>query len=91
MECGSSQGDVSDAVSKLKQETGDNILVYGSSTLVHTLMQHDLIDEYRLIVYPLILGEGERLFKDGAQKIDLEPMSATTTQKGVTLITYRKK
>ena len=52
-------------VSKLKQQPGQNILIYGSPTLVQTLMQHNLIDEYRLLAYPLVLGSGKRLFKEG--------------------------
>jgi dihydrofolate reductase len=51
-------------VSKLKQQPGQDILIYGSGELVHTLMQHDLIDEYRLMVFPIVLGSGKRLFKD---------------------------
>jgi dihydrofolate reductase len=85
------KGDVIDAVRGLKEEPGDDILIYGSSTLVAALLPHGLIDEYRFIVYPVILGKGERQFKDGAEKIALELISATTTQKGVTLLTYRKK
>ena len=85
------KGDVVEAVKKLKQEPGDDILVYGSSALVHTLMPHSLIDQYRLIVYPLVLGEGKRLFNDGARRIELDLISATTTQKGVALLTYGRR
>ncbi len=49
-------------ISKLKQQDGKDMLVYGSATLVHTLMQHDLVDSYRFLVYPVVLGEGKRLF-----------------------------
>jgi len=59
------KGSLPDEISKLKQQSGKNILVNGSATLVHSLMQHDLIDEYRLLVYPVVLGDGKRLFKDG--------------------------
>src|SRR6267154_6462235 len=82
------EGNLVEAVTKLKQEPGDDILIYGSSTLVQILMQHDLIDQYCLIVYPLVLGEGERLFKDGARKTKLNLMSTTRTTRGVTLLTY---
>lgn len=57
-------GDIIDGIKQLKAEDGKDILVYGSATLVETLMQHDLVDEYRLLIYPVILGEGKRLFKD---------------------------
>ena len=52
-------------ITKLKQEDGSDIVVHGSATLVQTLMQHDLVDRYRLLIYPVILGSGKRLFQDG--------------------------
>ncbi len=61
------EGDVAAEVSKLKQQPGQDILIYGSSGLVHTLMPHDLIDEYRIWVYPVIVGSGRRLFRDGSE------------------------
>ena len=60
------RGDVADEVSKLKHEDGGDILVVGSRTLVHGLVKHDLVDEYRLMVFPIILGSGRRLFPDDA-------------------------
>ena len=54
-------------------------------------MPHGVIDEYRFIVYPLVLGEGKRLFDEGTTKIELDLINATTTQKGVTLLTYSRK
>ena len=56
------QGDVVDEVAKLKQELDGEIVVYASVQLVHTLMEHDLVDELRLMVFPVVLGAGERLF-----------------------------
>lgn len=52
-------------ITNLKQQDGQDLLVYGSATLVQTLMQHDLVDRYRLLVYPVVVGEGKRLFSDG--------------------------
>jgi len=55
---------VAEEVSKLKQQPGRDILVAGSRTLIQTLMQHNLVDQYNLLVYPLVLGSGKRLFAD---------------------------
>jgi dihydrofolate reductase len=85
------EGDAVEAVKRLKQERGDDILIYGSSALVRSLMPHGLIDWYRLVVYPLVLGEGKRLFDGDTKTIELDLLSATTTQKGVTLLTYRRR
>src|SRR5262249_10271810 len=65
-------GGVVEAVKQLKHEPGEDILVYGSIDLVHTLRTHGLIDEYHFIVYPLILGEGKRIFHDDVNKIELD-------------------
>lgn len=74
-------------VSKLKQQPGQDILVAGSSTLVQTLMAHDLVDEYRLLVYPLVVGTGKRLFLEGsAAKLHLTESRAFKT--GVVALTY---
>jgi dihydrofolate reductase len=58
------EGDVAEAVAKLKQEPGGDILLNGSARLVHALIENDLIDEYRLMVFPVVLGSGKRLFGD---------------------------
>ena len=57
---------VVEQLTKLKQQDGKDIAVHGSATLVQTLMQHDLVDRYRLLVYPVVLGKGKRLFQEGA-------------------------
>ncbi|MEO8610343.1 MAG: dihydrofolate reductase family protein [Chloroflexota bacterium] len=59
------QNNVVDAITKLKQQDGNDIIVHGSATLIQTLMQHDLVDSYRLLVYPVIVGTGKRLFTEG--------------------------
>ncbi len=53
------------AITNLKQQDGKDITVHGSATLVQTLMRHDLVDRYRLLVYPVVLGKGKRLFQEG--------------------------
>src|SRR5258708_15531293 len=59
---------VAEEVTRLKQQPGLGILVAGSAQLVETLRQHDLVDEYRLLVHPVVLGSGKRIFKDGTEK-----------------------
>ena len=72
----------------LKQQPGQNILVYGSGQLVRTLMEHDLADEYWLLVYPLVLGSGKRLFND-KRKLTLKLMGAKTLNSGVAALSYQ--
>ena len=81
--------DVAGEVAKLKQQDGGPILVAGSRTLVHTLMEHDLVDEYRLMVFPVVLGSGKRLFPDSPHKTPLELVNTTTFATGVQVHTYR--
>jgi dihydrofolate reductase len=81
------KGDVVKAVSKLKQELDGEIVVYGSIQLVRTLMEHDLVDELRLMIYPVVLGAGERLF---AETSDKKPMRLVETKAGddIAFLTY---
>lgn len=79
---------VADEVAKLKQQAGQNILIYGSGELVHTLMQYNLIDEYRLMVFPVVLGWGKRFFKDGSD-LSLTLTETKTTSLGVAILTYK--
>jgi len=80
---------VAEEVSKLREQPGQDILLAGSAQLVHTLMRHDLIDEYRFMVYPIVLGSGKRLFKDGIDTKTLTLVDAKTTSTGVVILTYR--
>ena len=64
-------GDIPGEVSRLKRQSGNDILIYGSSQLMHTLMRHDLIDEYRFWINPVVVGSGKRLFPDGSTKAAL--------------------
>lgn len=81
--------DIGQQVMRLKREQGGPILVAGSRTLVHTLMEHALIDEYRLMVFPVILGSGMRLFPETLQKTDLHLAQIQTFVNGVLVQTYR--
>lgn len=78
-----------DEVSGLKQQSGQDILVNGSATLVNTLMQHDLIDEYRLMVFPIVLGSGKRLFRDGSDPTALQLAETETLGSDVVVLTYQ--
>ncbi|MGH8952554.1 MAG: dihydrofolate reductase family protein, partial [Acidimicrobiia bacterium] len=81
-------GDVVEAVSRLKERPGGDLLVFGSADLVDTLLEHDLIDEYRLLFYPVILGSGKHLFRDGIDTHHLRLVGSRTFDSGVVLLTY---
>jgi dihydrofolate reductase len=83
------RGDVADEVRKLKEQDAGPILVAGSRTLVHTLMDEDLVDEFRLMVFPVVLGSGKRLFPESPDKRTLELTDTKTFDTGVQLNTYR--
>jgi dihydrofolate reductase len=84
------KGDVAGEVSKLKQQAGD-LLVTGSPTLIRTLMEHDLVDEYRLMVFPIVLGTGKRLFGDGSKLSTLRLVDAKPVgPDGVVVLTYER-
>jgi dihydrofolate reductase len=82
------EGDVAEAVAGLKQQPGQDVLIYGSGELVSTLMQHDLIDEYRLMVFPVVVGGGKRLFEDAAETTVLKLVDTKTFDSGVVVLTY---
>jgi len=81
--------DVVAEVTKLKEQPGGELQVHGSGALAHTLIEHDLIDEYRLLYFPVHLGSGKKLFRDGARAAALRLASATTTSTGVIIATYQ--
>jgi len=81
-------GDVATEVAKLKERPGGELQVHGSGALAHTLIEHDLVDEYRLLYFPVHLGTGKKLFRDGAKPAALRLLSATTTSTGVVLAAY---
>lgn len=74
-------------ITKLKQQDGKNITVHGSGRLIQTLMQHDLVDVYRLLIYPLVLGKGQRLFED-ENKVNLKLVDSKTMSSGVIGLVY---
>ncbi len=81
-------GDVADEISRLKQASGGDIGVAGSATLVQWLGEHRLIDEYRLLVHPIVLGSGKRLFKDGAAPHPLRLLETRLFTSGVVYLSY---
>lgn len=84
-------GDVADAVAELKRQPDDGeIQVHGSSELIQTLLRHDLVDEYRVKVFPVLIGSGKRLFGEGTLPRGLRLVETTTTANGVTMSTYAR-
>lgn len=84
------KGDIATEVTRLKEQPGRPILVTGSARLVLTLQRHDLIDEYRLWLHPVVLGGGKRLFADGAAPVGFRLVDGTTTSGGLALLTYER-
>jgi dihydrofolate reductase len=82
------KGDVVSEVLKLKQDIHGEILVYASYQLVHTLIEHDLVDELRLVIFPVVLGAGARLFGLTSDKRPLHLVEVTTIGDGLTFVTY---
>lgn len=79
---------VVEEVVKLKQQPGKDILLTGSADLMHTMRQHNLIDEYRFLVYPIVLGVGKRLFQDG-QSMTMKLVKSQTFNTGVVVLIYQ--
>src|SRR5256714_6938012 len=82
------KGDVAEEVSKLKQEQDGDIVVHGSAQLVQSLLDHDLVDELRLMVYPVVLGSGKRLFGETSDKKPLRLVDSTVVGDGVAILIY---
>jgi dihydrofolate reductase len=80
--------DFADAVGRLKKEYSRDILVCGSADLVHTLALHDLVDEYRLMIFPIVLGSGKRLFREGSASIPLTLVRTVPFASGVVVHSY---
>jgi dihydrofolate reductase len=85
------EGDAADAVAELKQRPGADVVVLGSGDLIQSLMRRDLIDEYVLLIHPLVVGGGRRLFPDGGRFRALELVDSVVTTTGVVIATYVPK
>ena len=85
------EGDVVEAVSALKQQEGQNILVGGSGLLANVLLRADLVDELRFLVSPIVLGSGRRFFEDGSAPRMMELVEAESLDTGVLALTYRRQ
>jgi dihydrofolate reductase len=81
-------GDVAEEVAKLKQQQDGDIVVHGSAKLVQALIEHDLVDEFRLMVFPVVLGSGKRLFGDTSDKKRLRLTDSKTVGDGVSILVY---
>jgi dihydrofolate reductase len=83
------KGDAAQAVSQLKEQPGKDLLIMGSGELIQSLMRANLIDDYVLLIHPLVLGSGRRLFPDGGAAATLRLVATSTTDKGVVIATYQ--
>ena len=83
-------GDVAEYVAELKRQDGPEIQVHGSPGLIQTLLEHDLIDEFRIWIFPLVIGTGKRCFGDGTVPAALRLVDSTTSKTGVTINTYER-
>jgi dihydrofolate reductase len=84
------KGDVAKYVTELKKSTGPEIQVHGSGDLIQTLLQNDLIDEFHLMTFPVVLGNGKRLFANGAIPAGLRATKVKSTPTGVVIATYER-
>jgi dihydrofolate reductase len=83
-------GDVAEYVAALKREDGPEIQVHGSPGLIQTLLRHDLVDEFRTWIFPVVVGTGKRLFDDGAIPVALRLVDSSVSTTGVTMNTYAR-
>jgi dihydrofolate reductase len=82
------EGDAAEGITALKQEDGPELQVHGSGNLIQTLLRHNLVDQYRLWVFPLVIGSGKRLFSDGTIPSGLKLVDSTVSTTGVVIGTY---
>src|SRR5262249_27030846 len=81
---------LAEAVAELKRRPGRELQVHGSGALVNNLARHDLVDEYRLLIFPVLLGTGKRLFAEGSAPTAFQLTGSTTNSTGVTVPTYER-
>jgi len=82
------EGDAAEGIAELKKEEGPELQVHGSGNLIQTLMRHNLVDQYRLWVFPLVIGSGKRLFSDGTIPSGLKLVDSKVSTTGVVIGTY---
>ena len=82
------EGDVAESIAALKQEDGPELQVHGSGNLIQTLLRHNLLDRYRLLIFPLVIGSGKRLFSEGTIPSGLKLVDSTASSTGVIMGTY---
>ena len=82
------QGDAASAVGELKEQVDGDLLVQGSAQLTYALMEHDLVDEWRLMIFPIVVGAGKRFFGDPGQAVDLRLVESRAVGEGVAILTY---
>jgi len=83
------RGDVAEEIHQLKQQPGKDITISGSGALVRSLLDYGMLDELKLMVHPLVVGSGKKLFEDGGQRTPLELVQSTTFATGVLYLTYK--
>ena len=83
------EGDAAQGVAKLKLQAGRDLVVYGGQDFMDSLLEHDLVDEYRILVAPVLLGRGRCLLKDGARRVNLELVDTTVIPPGMAVLTYQ--
>jgi dihydrofolate reductase len=83
------KGDAASAARKLKEQTDGDILVHGSAELTYALMEHDLVDEWRLMIFPIVVGAGKRFFGDPGEAVDLRLVESRAVGEGVAIMTYQ--
>jgi dihydrofolate reductase len=82
------EGDVESSVGELKERTDGDILIHGSAELTHALMEHGLVDEWRLMIFPIVVGAGKRCFGDPGKAVDLRLVESRAVGDGVAILTY---
>jgi dihydrofolate reductase len=80
--------DVASEVAALKEQPGGELQVHGSGKLIQTLLEHELVDVYNLLIFPVVLGAGKRLFPEGVTPAGLRLTQSRTTEKGVVILSY---